>query len=411
MRLEKSLSKTLYLTRNGLLEPLGQSQVFAYLRGLSQDHDVTLISYEKPEDRADTARMKLAREACAAHNIRWLPQEFRPRPKIIAPALSMMRMTWLVWREVRGGRAGLIHARSYIPAAVALSVHRLTGVPFIFDMRALWPEELITSGRLKRGSVLHRAIVAVERACLRDAAAVVSLTHAAVAHLKRAYPAELECQRVDVIPTCADLHCFTPAPTKRIGTTIHGCIGTILSGWFRTDWLAAWLSAVATDDPDALFDIVTRDDADDVRAALDPKGALGNRLSIGPRPSEEMPDAVRGHDLSVMFYAGGEISELGRSPTRMAEVLGCGLPVVANAGVGDVAGIVRENKVGVIVDGPDPAQMRAALEELKVLIQDPDLPGRCRATAEAVFSLETGTEAYRGIYTSILQAEGDPCVE
>jgi len=405
-----SLTPTLYLTRNGLLEPLGQSQVFGYLRGLSQDHAITLITYEKSEDQADTARMALAREACAAHNIRWLPQEFRPRPKIVAPALSMMRMTWLVWREVRGGRAGLIHARSYIPAAVALSVHRLTGVPFIFDMRALWPEELITSGRLKRGSVLHRAIVAVERACLRDAAAVVSLTHAAVAHLKREYPAELDGQRIAVIPTCADLDRFTPAPTKRIGSTVHGCIGTILSGWFRTDWLAAWLTAVAVDDSDARFDIVTRDDADDVRAALDPKGALGNRLRIGPRPSEEMPDAVRGHDLSVMFFTDG-LSKLGSAPTRLAEVLGCGLPVVANDGVGDVAGIVRQNKVGVIVDGPDPVQMRAALDELKVLMQDPDLPARCRATAQAVFSLEVGTEGYRNIYASILQSEGDPCVE
>lgn len=404
------MTKILYLTRNGLLEPLGQSQVFAYLRGLSHDHDVTLISYEKPEDRADTGRMKLAREACAAHNIRWLPQTFRPQPKIIAPALSMVRMAWLVWREVRGGRARLIHARSYIPAAVALSVHRLTGVPFIFDMRALWPEELITAGRLKRGSILHHRIVAVERACVRDAAAVVSLTHAAVAHLKREYPAELDGQRIAVIPTCADLDSFTPASTKRTGSTVHGCIGTILSGWFRTDWLAAWLTAVAVDDSDARFDIVTRDDANKVRAALDPKDAFGNRLSIGPRPSEEMPDAVRGHDLSVMFFTDG-LSKLGSAPTRLAEVLGCGLPVVANDGVGDVAGIVRQNKVGVIVDGHDPVKMRAALHELKVLMQDPDLPRRCRATAHAVFSLEAGTEAYRGIYASILQFEGDQCVE
>ena len=405
------MTPTLYLTRNGLLEPLGQSQIFAYLRGLSKDHSITLITYEKPEDRADTARIARAREACAAHGIRWLPQTFRPCPKIIAPVLNMMRMTWLVWREVRSGRAGLIHARSYIPATVALAVHRLTGVPFIFDMRALWPEELITAGRLKRGSILHRAIVAMERACLRDAAAVVSLTHAAVAHLNSAYPAELDGQRIDVIPTCADLDRFTPTPTKRIGSTVHGCIGTILSGWFRTDWLAAWLSAVATDDPDAVFDIVTRDDAGDVHAALDLKGALGDRLSIGRRPSEEMPDAVGGHDLSVMFYAGGEVSELGRSPTRMAEVLGCGLPVVANEGVGDVADIVRQNRVGVIVDGSKPTQIKAALDELKALMQDPQLAGRCRATAEVIFSLENGTKAYRNIYSSILNAQDDGCAK
>lgn len=403
------LIPTLYLTRNGLLEPLGQSQVFAYQRGLSRDRAITLITYEKPEDWADSARMAQAREACVRHGIRWLPQKFRPHPRIVAPALSMLRMVWLVWREVRAGRAGLIHARSYIPAAVALVIHRLSGVPFIFDMRALWPEELITAGRLKRGSILHRAIVAVERACLRDAAAVVSLTQAAVGHLKREYPAELEGQRIAVIPTCADLERFTPAPAPRSGPPVHGCIGTILSGWFRTDWLAAWLSTVAEADLDARFDIVTRDDAERVRAALDPMNLLGDRLTIGPRPSEEMPDAVRGHDLSVMFYAGGEVSELGRSPTRMAEVLGCGLPVVVNEGVGDVADIVRQNRVGVIVDGPEPAQIRAALFELTTLMNDPGLPARCRSTAESVFSLDAGTELYREIYGSILLTEGGTC--
>jgi len=403
------MTPTLYLTRNGLLEPLGQSQVFGYLRELSRDHAITLITYEKPEDRADSARMARAMDACAAHGIRWLPQTFRPRSSIIAPALSILGLALLVWREVRGGRAELIHARSYIPAAVALAVHRVTGVPFIFDMRALWPEERITAGQLKRGSILHRAIVGIERACLRDAAAVVSLTHAAVVHLKREYAKELDGQQIVVIPTCADLDRFTPASDRPSGPTVHGCIGTILSGWFRTDWLAAWLSTVAMDDPNARFDIVTRDDADGARAALDPTNALRDRLTIGPRPSEEMPDGVRGHDLSVMFYAGGEISELGRSPTRMAEVLGCGLPVVANEGVGDVARIVRKNKVGVIVGGPGPGQIIAALDELKVLMQDPNLPERCRTTAEAVFSLKAGSEAYRGTYAAILAPTDGAC--
>lgn len=403
---------TLYLTRNGLLEPLGQSQVMGYLRGLSKKYQITLITYEKDEDWTDAAAMQRARADCDAHGIRWLPQRFRPRPKIIAPAFSMMRMVWLVWREVRKGDIHLIHARSYIPAAVALAVHRLTGAPFIFDMRALWPEELITAERMKRGSILHRVIVAVERKCLRDAAGVVSLTRAAVAHLKREYPTDLDGQRIDVIPTCADLDRFTPALARSMGppVAVHGCIGTILSGWFRTDWLAAWLSAGAIDYPDARFEILTRDDANSVRAALDAKGALGNRLSIGPRRSEEMPNAIRGHDLSVMFYAGGEVSELGRSPTRLAEVLGCGLPVVVNEGVGDVADIVRQNRVGVIVGGPDPVQMKAALDDLKALMLDQELSGRCRATAEALFSLEAGTAAYRGIYASILHVEDGACV-
>lgn len=392
----------LYLTRNGLLEPLGQSQVFAYLRGLSIKHSITLITYEKPEDCEDSARMAEGRAACDAHGIHWLPQRFHYTPRIIAPALSMLRMTWLAWQEVRKGRAKLIHARSYIPAAVALAVHRLTGVPFIFDMRALWPEELITAGRLRRGSFLHRTIAWIERACLRRASAVVSLTHAAVEHLHDTYPQELNDQHMAVIPTCADLERFTPAVERPEGSRVHGCIGTVLSGWFRTDWLASWLSVAAKRDAQVRFEIVTRDDAQQVRQALDPDGQLGQRLTIGPRAPEKMPEAVRAHDLSIMFYAGGEVSELGRSPTRMAEVLGCGLPVVANAGVGDVATIICEWRVGILVEGPEPSQISAALDALDELQNDPELPDRCRRTAEAIFSLDAGTEAYRALYANVL---------
>ena len=396
------LTPTLYLTRNGLLEPLGQSQVMAYLRGLSREHAITLITYEKPEDYADTAAMARARADCAAHGIRWLPQQFQPHPKVIAPALSMMRMVWLVRREVRREGIRLIHARSYIPAAVALVVSRITGVPFLFDMRALWPEELITADRLRRGSLIHRAIAGAERACLAKSAGVISLTHAAVKHLRSVYPRELSNQRLVVIPTCADLDRFTPAADSRGGPTVHGCIGTVLSGWFRTDWLANWMRVAAARDPDARFEIVTRDDAIRVRATLDPENELAGRLSIGPRPSENMPDAVRGQDLSVMFFTDG-LSKLGSAPTRLAEVLGCGLPVVANEGVGDVADIVRKNNVGVIVEGASVQQMETAFDALQTLMQDPNLSKRCRATAEAVFSLEAGTEAYREIYASILK--------
>jgi glycosyltransferase involved in cell wall biosynthesis len=394
------LTPTLYLTRNGLLEPLGQSQVLGYLRGLSRDYRITLITYEKDEDRADTSRMEAMRVECEQLRIRWLPQRFRPRPKMIAPALSMLRMIWLVRREVRGQGALLIHARSYIPAAVAMIVSRMAGVPFIFDMRALWPEELITAGRLRRGSVLHRAIVVAERTCLRRAGAVVSLTYAALDHLIRVYPDDMAGQRVAVIPTCADLDRFVPAD-QRPPRRVIGCLGTVLSGWFRLDWLASFLSVAAGQDPQAAFELTTRDDPVRVRSALDPDARLGARLRIAPSAPEDVHRVLQGETASVMFYAGGQVSELGRSPTRMAEILGCGLPVVANDGVGDVARVIRDYRVGVLAKGPAPQDMAAAWAELLALLEDPDLASRCRKAAEDVFSLKSGVRLYRELYDAI----------
>jgi glycogen synthase len=78
--------------------------------------------------------------------------------------------------------------------------------------------------------------------------------------------------------------------------------------------------------------------------------------------------------------------------------------VVANDGVGDVAKIVSENRVGVLVQGNTPEQMAEAYAALQELMRDPELAQRCRATADAVFSLKAGTERYRALYRSILNA-------
>ena len=46
--------------------------------------------------------------------------------------------------------------------------------------------------------------------------------------------------------------------------------------------------------------------------------------------------------------------------------------------------------------------MDTCVAELLELLQDPDLASRCRRTAEQLFSLESGTAAYRQLYAQIL---------
>jgi UDP:flavonoid glycosyltransferase YjiC (YdhE family) len=79
--------------------------------------------------------------------------------------------------------------------------------------------------------------------------------------------------------------------------------------------------------------------------------------------------------------------------------------------VGDVARIVTEHRVGVLLDGPEPAQIARVLDELDRLMADPDLSARCRAAAEAIFSLDAGVTAYREIYGDVLGLEARPCAD
>ena len=396
------MSNVLYLTRNGLLEPLGQSQIWPYLRGLSRDHRITLISFEKPADSCDPVAVQKMHHQCANHGICWIPLQFRSQPRPWAPALAIHQLALVaLWQWRRRSRPQLVHARSYVPAAIALLLHRLIGVPFIFDMRALWPEELITAGHLQRGSKLHRALLWIERRCLQDSSAVVSLTQASVAYLQQKYPIELARKRIAVIPTCADLRRFQPAEQTSAATLVIGCIGTVLSGWFLIDWLRAFFEAIARADPTARFELISRDAPAVILAALHPAPAWADRLLIQSAAPAEMPAIVQRHTASVMFFTGGR-SKLGSSPTRMAEVLACGRPVVANPGVGDVEQVVSQNRVGVLARGSSSAEMDNCVAELLDLLKDPDLANRCRHTAETLFSLESGTADYRQIYAEIL---------
>lgn len=393
----------LYLTRNGLLEPLGQSQILPYLRLLSSDHRITLITFEKNQDRSNPQAMASMQAVCRSHGIRWIPLRFRSHPRPFAAYLSIPSLALVaVWQWRFLSRPQLIHARSYLPAAVALLLHWLTGVPFIFDMRALWPEELISAGHLRRGSLLHRCIVWLERRCLIEAASVVSLTQAAVDHLQRELPAQLAGKTFAVIPTCADLERFTPFPEPvPHPPLVIGCIGTVLSGWFLIDWLRAFLEAVHRAAPEARFEIISRDPPDSITAALGLTPALQSRLLLASATPQQMPDLIRRHSASVMFFTPG-LSKLGSSPTRMAEVLGCGRPVVVNSGVGDLDAILSTHRVGVLAQQPDPPSMDRCARDLLQLLRDPALAGRCRATAQRLFSLAGGSQAYAQLYRDSL---------
>lgn len=391
----------IYLTRNGLLEPLGQSQVMSYLRGLSDHYSITLITYEKPKDLLNNRLMYQAHTECSKHGIRWLPQRFTSTPKFIAPVLSIFKMTWLIKKEFGKHEIKLIHARSYLPAVVALIINRFKGIPFIFDMRALWPEELIAAGKIGRGSLMHRAIELAEKYILARSAAVVSLTNSAVNYLKKKYLYELKNKHIIVIPTCADLKRFMPSIRKFNKTKVHGCIGTILSGWFRTDLLSLWIKVAALHDSNSRFEILTLDDPKKVRNVLDPNNKLVDRLNIFSVHSEEIPIAIRDHDISIMFFTEG-LSKLGSMPTRLAEALGSGIPVVVNKGVGDLDDIIKKNNIGIIVEGDSEKHIKEAFEKLQLLLQDPELPNRCLSIAETIFSLDKGTMAYHKVYRQIL---------
>jgi len=314
---------------------------------------------------------------------------------MLATAWDLLVFTWVALAEAR--RADLVHARSYVPSFVALVVRTLTGKPFIFDMRAFWPDEMVAAGRLKAGSPLFALIKRVERACLLKAAAVVSLTEAGVDHMRAVYGAAVSGVRFAVIPTCVDLDRFQPAAPGG-GLKTVGSVGSVLSGWFRFEWFAGFVKALSQAAPDVAVRIVSREDQAVIRERLERAGAKPDKLEVFGVAPGDIPRAIGDLSAAAMFFETG-IAKLGSCPTRMGEILAAGLPVVANPGVGDVGEIIERYRVGVLVSENTEEAMRSAVAALKTLLDDPGLPARCRRAAEDWFSLEKGAATYARLYS------------
>jgi hypothetical protein len=135
----------LYISYDGMLEPLGQSQVLAYLEPLASDYRIHLISFEKPEDFVGAARDAM-RSRLRAAGIGWHPQLYHRRPSALATAWDIAVGAAVATGLAIRHRLQVVHARSYVAALMALPLKRWLGRKFIFDMRGFWADERVDGG-------------------------------------------------------------------------------------------------------------------------------------------------------------------------------------------------------------------------------------------------------------------------
>ena len=125
-------------------------------------------------------------------------------------------------------------------------------------------------------------------------------------------------------------------------------------------------------------------------------------MTIGQVEFEEMPNHIKlGH--VGLFFIKPVLSKRSSCPTKFAEYLACGLPVIINSGIGDTDTIVENNRVGIVVREFQRESYLDSLSKLFELLKEKDiLYNRCNKTAKEVFSLEIGVSKYFDIYNKAL---------
>ncbi|GGY06674.1 glycosyl transferase [Litchfieldella qijiaojingensis] len=385
---------------------MGRSQILNYLSRLSDDYHFILVSFEKSLDMSDKQAVEDLRSECDQYGITWKPQIYHHRPRFLATAWDLLVLLCVTLRFSSRREVQLIHCRSYIPAIVAWLCGKVTRKPFIFDMRAIWPDELVTAGRLSEGAVTYNILKWFERRLLRNATKVISLTDAAVEYLLDKY-SELTRDQFEVITTCVDINHFNVperlsasgnlAQSKR-ETFVVGTMGTLLSGWFYLDAFFAFFLAVKQYLPEARVSIITRDDHCRVLEKAAHVGVNVDDINIVAATPAEMPAYLANMDVGIMFYA----PDVGRAPTRLAEFLATGVPVVGNHGIGDLGQLINHYEVGVVVKNVyDQRELDSAACQLLEHYDGILARQACRHAADDYFSADQGAERYRRLYESI----------
>ena len=395
--------RVLYLSYTGLLEPLGQSQVLAYLRRLAGEHEISLISFEKPGDWADRQRRDALLAEVERAGVRWHPLPYHGRFALATTAYDVARGLAVARRIVRERRIEIVHARSYIASTIALPLQS-AGVRFLFDMRGFWPDERVDAGTWRMGSPVYRAVKRLERTLLTRADAVVSLTEAGAEAIARFDYLQDRPPDVTVIPTCADLDRFSPPESPPDGPFTLGYVGNA-GGWYRFEPVVAAFAAIRQARPDARLLVVNRGQHEAIRAALAAGGVPAEAAEIVALDFQDVPDAVRRMHAGA-FFLKPAFSKEASAPTRLAELLGCGVPCLVRGGVGDAGRIVEGDGVGVVVTRDDGGTVGTAALRLAALAGDPAVRARCRATAERRFSVEAGAADYDALYRRLAAAPG-----
>lgn len=393
------MARVLYVSYDGLMEPLGRSQVLQYVRGLAAAHVIFLVSYEKPSDLRDQDGLDTLMESLRDLGITWTPLTYHKRPTLLATAFDVANgLLTCASICVREG-IEIVHARSYVPGLIGLAMKRALGLRFIFDMRGFWPDQRVDDGFWIPQSVAYRLAKWFERRLLLESDVVVTLTRTAVRIITEfPYLKELN-QRFEVIPTCTNLDLFRPlgrtAPAKPFRL---GFVGSVRLYLF--DEVLACFLLLRSARPDAKLTLVSRDDPSTLRARAAAAGVPLDAVSVKAVSFDDVPKEISELDAGIFFLAPTPARQ-GISPTKLGEFLACGVPCLTNAGVGDFEEMIAKSGAGIILREFTASAREQAVAGLLEIAARSDISDRCVAAAREYFNLETGIAAYSRIYDSL----------
>jgi glycosyltransferase involved in cell wall biosynthesis len=394
-----------------MTDPLGQSQVLPYLKGLSKEgYEFHLISFEK-SDRFNQHKRHI-QSLCNEDNIQWHPQYYSKVGGLRSTLKQVKKLKKVSSYLYSKHSFDIVHCRSYISALAGLDLKRKHGVKFIFDMRGFWADERVDGKIWSLKSPIYSRIFKYfkkkEKIFLNKAEYTISLTDNGKNEIL-SWPSTDPKINIKVIPCCANLELFDKskisegtklADREKLGIDsndfILGYIGSI-GTWYMLPEMLDYFKELKEAKPNSKFLFVSGEEPNKILAAATEKDIDTNDIKITSVLHHEVPRFISLMDASI-FFIKPSYSKKASSPTKQGEIMAMGVPLICNANVGDTDLIVNKYKSGIVIDKFDK-------ETFKNNIIDPQDfdSNKISEGAEDYFSLTEGVQRYLRVYKAVCE--------
>ena len=279
----------------------------------------------------------------------WVPEQHGGRVARVVGWLFYAAEAFMI--TVTRRHLGAVYGSSpHLLAPLAgLMAARLRRVPFILEVRDLWPESIVAAGMMRSGSTLHRVLSRLERLLVTAADAIVVVTPGWEEHF-----AELGAQpdRVHAISNGTEVDEFAlsePRDALRAEFGISRFTAVYAGAHSQANDLDLLLDA-ALDVPE--MDILLVGDGTRKRALQERvrEQRIRNVAFLDPLPKPELARLLHACDVGVHCIAPLPLLAKGMSPNKLFDYMAAGLPVVSNAQDG-LLDVIVDEECGVLV-GP-----------------------------------------------------------
>lgn len=204
-------------------------------------------------------------------------------------------------------------------------------VPWVFEIRDLWPESAVTTGVLRERGLLTRLLYRLERFACARANMINVLTPAFAEDLKRRALADEA--KMSFVPNGADLDAFQPGPRHNAARIKYGWgdrfVALYAGAHGRANALMQLVDAaeLLRDRPDIL--IASVGDGPD-RAACEQAARernLSNIQFLRAVPKREMPDLVNASDAGLAVLQNNSTFRT-VYPNKVFDYMACERPVI-----------------------------------------------------------------------------------